>query len=101
MSKFEFSSSDESVAVVEIRDGKFTPTKEGIYRIGLLHTDRGLYMSDNILKISQNGTVKIEGEYQYHSNLSSDFKTYKYVLSISVIPSIIERILNMSNVVKI
>ncbi len=39
--------------------------KEGIYRIGLLHTDRGLYFSDAVLSVSQNGTVKIENEYNY------------------------------------
>lgn len=58
---------------------------EGKYKIGLLHTDRGLYISDNILKIDQNGTVKIEGEYQHHSELSTDFKDYKYVISIALI----------------
>lgn len=58
---------------------------EGKYKIGLLHTDRGLYMSDNILKIDQNGTVKIEGEYQRQPDLSSDFKNYKYVISVSII----------------
>lgn len=37
---------------------------EGNYKIGLYHTDRGLYFSKPILKIQQNGTIKIEGEYQ-------------------------------------
>lgn len=58
---------------------------EGKYKIGLLHTDRGLYMSGNILQISQNGTVKIESEYVRPSHLSSDFKIYKYVISVSII----------------
>ena len=35
---------------------------EGKYKIGLLHSDRGLYFTDSILTISQNGTLKIEAE---------------------------------------
>ena len=41
--------------------------EEGQYKIGLLHTDRGIYFSDNILTVLQSGTVKIEGEYYRQS----------------------------------
>ena len=58
---------------------------EGKYKIGLLHTDRGLYFSAAILNISQNGTLKIEAEYQPQSQLKSTFKQYKYKLAVSLI----------------
>ncbi|MCR5724824.1 MAG: SpoIIE family protein phosphatase [Treponema sp.] len=37
----------------------------GIYRVGLLHTDRGLYFSDKTLKIDEYGTVKLESPYLF------------------------------------
>ena len=37
---------------------------EGKYKIGIYHTDRGLYFSGALLNIQQSGTLKIEGEYQ-------------------------------------
>ena len=40
-----------------------TDIKEGTYKIGLHHTDRGIYFSNNVIKIVQNGTIKIESEY--------------------------------------
>ena len=58
---------------------------EGSYKIGLLHTDRGLYFSGSVLKISQSGTVKIEAEYTPQSRLSQVFKQYKYKVAISLI----------------
>ncbi len=58
---------------------------EGVYRIGLYHTDRGLYFTGKILKVAKNGTVKIEGEYTPQSKLTSNFKQYKYQVAISLI----------------
>ena len=58
---------------------------EGSYRIGLLHTDRGLYFTGKILQISQTGTLKIEAEYRPQSRLRSDFTKYKYSVAISLI----------------
>ncbi len=51
---------------------------EGNYRIGLKHTDRGLYMSGKILRIDQSGTLKIEAPYEYQNSYTTEFKTYKY-----------------------
>ena len=59
--------------------------EEGNYRIGLMHTDRGLYFTGKILKVAQNGTVKIEAEYQPVSKLNANFKQYKYKVAISLI----------------
>lgn len=58
---------------------------EGTYKIGLLHTDRGLYFSGDVLKISQTGTVKIETEYVPPSRLSPVFRQYKYKIAVSLI----------------
>ena len=58
---------------------------EGNYKIGLLHTDRGLYFTGSVLQISQTGTVKIEAEYEPQSRLSSEFRKYKYTVAISLI----------------
>ncbi|MCI1208376.1 MAG: SpoIIE family protein phosphatase [Treponema sp.] len=37
----------------------------GKYRIGLLHPDRGLYMSSPRLTVSETGTVKVQRSYEY------------------------------------
>ena len=59
--------------------------EEGKYKIGLLHTDRGIYFSDNILTVLQSGTVKIEGEYQKQSILNSEFETARYKIQLNLI----------------
>lgn len=38
---------------------------EGQYRIGLLHSDRGIYFTKPVVSIEDFGTVKIETEYEY------------------------------------
>ena len=58
---------------------------EGNYKIGILHTDRGLYFTGSVLQISQSGTLKIEAEYTPQSRLSSEFRKYKYTVAISLI----------------
>ena len=62
-----------------------TDLDEGSYRIGLLHTDRGLYFTGKILQISQNGTLKIETEYVPQTNLKANFTKYKYKVAVSFI----------------
>ena len=59
--------------------------EEGTYKIGLLHTDRGIYFSDNILKVLQSGTVKIEGEYERSSQLDSVFELSRYNIQLNLI----------------
>lgn len=72
-------------------DSKITDVKigtdldEGTYKIGLIHTDRGLYMSSNLLKVSKNGTVKIESEYEYKPKFKLVEKNYKVSVVISVV----------------
>ncbi|MCR4580404.1 MAG: SpoIIE family protein phosphatase [Treponema sp.] len=59
------------------------------YKIGLFHTDRGLYFTDRILNITQNGTVKVEAPYQLDFGLSSNFKIYNYNLSANLIMTLL------------
>ena len=61
----------------------------GAYKIGLFHTDRGLYFSDRILNITQNGTVKIEAPYHYQPKVSAAFRQFSYNISANFIMSII------------
>ena len=63
--------------------------EQGIYRIILLHTDRGLYTSGRILRIGQNGTVKIESEYVKQSTLTPVFSIYKYKLALNLLLALI------------
>ena len=37
----------------------------GVYRVGLLHTDRGLYFSNQTLAVDSYGTVKLARQYDY------------------------------------
>ena len=55
--------------------------KEGNYFVGLLHTDRGVYTTKKaILQVLENGTVKIEQNYDYKSKLVPVSTTIKYYL---------------------
>ncbi|MCK9171388.1 MAG: SpoIIE family protein phosphatase [Treponema sp.] len=66
--------SDNRITGVKLGDS----LDEGIYRIGLLHPDRGLFMSVPLLRIEQNGTVKIEKQYDYVPSWTVYDKTWKY-----------------------
>lgn len=77
--------SDNKISQINLGD----ELDEGVYKIGLLHQDRGLYFSNKSLKIEQNGTVKIEGEYLQKKHFSYDFYKPKISLQISIIILII------------
>lgn len=72
-------------------DGTITNVKigteldEGEYKVGLVHTDRGLFMSNNLLRVYKNGTVKIEAEYEYKPRYKFIKDNYKYSVVISVL----------------
>ena len=67
-----------------IRDIKLgNDLDEGMYRIGLVHADRGLYMTKNILKIEQNGTVKIEPEIRFVPDWKEYRSPYRFSLYIN------------------
>lgn len=59
----------------------FIDLDEGKYRVGLYHTDRGLYFSEPVLKIDQNGTLKIEGEYERPARFTA-FRDVKYKITV-------------------
>jgi len=66
--------SDNRIAGIKIGN----TLDEGTYRIGLLHPDRGLYMSGPLLRIEKNGTVKIEKEYEYIPQWTASEATSKF-----------------------
>lgn len=72
-------------------DGSITNVKigteldEGSYKVGLLHTDRGLFFSGNLLYVSKNGTVKIESQYEYKPRYKFAESNYRFTIVISVI----------------
>lgn len=70
--------SDSKISNIQIG----TVLDEGTYKIGLVHTDRGLYFTGPILKIAQNGTAKIQSEYEPESKYR--FFTTHYELTIAI-----------------
>ena len=78
-------SSDSKISQVKIG----TDLDEGTYRVGLVHTDRGLYMSGQILSILQNGTVKIEPEYIHKNKYKVVTDSVKFTLTIAMVLSVL------------
>lgn len=58
---------------------------EGDYKVGLVHSDRGLYFTKNILQIAKNGTIKIQAEYQQKSKYSFIENNYKLTIAVGAI----------------
>ncbi len=80
----ELSSDDYTiVSDQQISNVEFTNLEQGFYRIGLLHTDRGLYMSQPILPIDEFGTVKV-GDYSYRFNPDWNTITQVYDFTIQI-----------------
>ena len=73
--------------ITEVNIG--TDLDEGTYRVGLYHTDRGLYMSGAILTILQNGTVKIAPEYIYKNKYKAVTESVRFSLTISLVLSVL------------
>ncbi|MBQ7158505.1 MAG: SpoIIE family protein phosphatase [Treponema sp.] len=59
-----------------ITDVHFEGLDAGSYKIGLLHPDRGLYFSKNILTVNDYGTVKIETPFEYTVDWKPITKNY-------------------------
>lgn len=57
----------------------------GRYYISLYHTDRGMYRSNIAFSIAENGTVKIEKEYEYIPNWNVYAKLGKYNVQVAYI----------------
>lgn len=55
--------------------------EEGVYALGLYHSDRGWYWTEDIINISENGTVKIESDYEFKSRFRKVEKNYKFVIT--------------------
>ena len=67
--------SDERISGLTLQDAQ-----AGTYKIGLVHSDRGLYFSDALLRITDTGTVKVETPYQYHVGWKPITQRYRYHL---------------------
>jgi len=65
--------SDELITGITIND-----FEEGQYRVGVLHTDRGIYFTKPIVTIDDFGTVKIETEYEYLPEWLPVTDSYEY-----------------------
>lgn len=63
--------------------------KQGKYYISLVHTDRGIYKSNIAFTVLENGTVKIEKEYEYVPNWFAYTKIGKYNVQVSLVLFII------------
>jgi len=74
-------SSDSKITNVMIG----TVLDEGQYRIGLVHTDRGLYMSPPILTILQNGTLKIQPEFVHKNKYKAVTNSVRFSLTIGML----------------
>ncbi len=81
----ELSSNDYSIiSDQQIQNISFSSLDEGLYRIGLYHTERGLFMSRPILPVSSFGTVKIgDYTYRFNPNWNNITQTYNITLQIS------------------
>ena len=73
--------------ISEVRIG--TDLDEGTYKVGLFHTDRGLYMSGSVLTILQNGTVKIQPEYIHKNKYHAVTDSVRFSLTIAMIVSVL------------
>lgn len=62
--------------------------QEGMYKIGLLHTDRGIYFSNDSIQITPTGTIKIESEYVEQKYAPAE-KTWKVRVMIFYIIAIV------------
>jgi len=82
---FELATDDFTInSDTQITGIEFSDLEEGTYRIGLLHTNRGLYMSRAILSVTEFGTVKT-GDYTYRfiPNWNEITQVYDYTLQVS------------------
>ncbi|MBO4532106.1 MAG: SpoIIE family protein phosphatase [Treponema sp.] len=76
-----------------VSDSKISEVKigidldEGLYKVGLVHTDRGLYMSGQILSILQNGTVKIQPDYIVRNKYKAVTQSVRFTLTIATLLS--------------
>jgi hypothetical protein len=64
---------------------KLSGIEPGTYRIGLLHSDRGLYFSGRMLTISESGTVKIENHYEYEPDWLPVTQVYRYHVQVGTL----------------
>lgn len=75
---------DSNVKISELRFS--SELDEGRYYVGMLHPDRGLYMtSSSILTVSQNGTLKIEADWQPNPRYKNVEKDNRIIIRIEIL----------------
>lgn len=63
-----------------------TQIPKGSYKIGLLHSDRGLYFTKNsILKIEETGTVKLKNSFMYNPVIRFASETFTKKMNVTTI----------------
>jgi serine phosphatase RsbU (regulator of sigma subunit) len=72
--------SDERITGITVAD-----LEPGAYRIGLVHSARGLYFSGPVLTVSETGTIKLQNEYTYEPDLIPVTDSYRYHVQTGVL----------------
>lgn len=72
--------SDNRITGISLKD-----LEEGKYRIGLVHSDRGLYFSGRILTVTETGTVKIQNTYDFEPDWAPVVTSYTYHINIGTV----------------
>jgi len=76
-----------------------TELEDGSYRILLHHTDRGTYKSGSILRLENQGNVKIEADFVMPKEYTSEFIRYKYTVTAYIIVLILLILLGIISIV--
>src|SRR5574344_434462 len=69
--------SDNRIANISLSD-----MEAGTYRVGLVHSDRGLYFSNIRLLVNETGTVKIQNTYDFEPDWAPVVTSYKYHINV-------------------
>lgn len=77
-----------------------TKVPKGSYKIGLLHSDRGLYFTkNNILKIEDTGTVKLKNSFMYNPVIQFAAETFTKKMNVTTIVLVLVLILAIIGIV--
>ena len=58
---------------------------EGDYKVGLLHTERGVYFTGDVFHVEINGTIKFTSEYDYHPIWIPYEKKARYIVDMPLV----------------
>ncbi len=72
--------SDEFIKGISVAD-----LEEGLYHVGLLHTDRGIYFGKSTVDVKEYGNVKKFSRYEYEGQWTVSLHNKRYEINVSVI----------------